>query len=73
MVIELFIAMFVTFVVHMLAELYDEESNRGKLKLIKSKMKLTPPKISNKKERIKRHLRNRRLLSTKGLKKSMTD
>ena len=29
MVIELVIAMFVTFVVHMLAELYDEESNRG--------------------------------------------
>ena len=29
MVIELVVAMFLTFVVHMLAELYDEESNRG--------------------------------------------
>ena len=73
MVIELFVAMFVTFVVHMLAELYDEESNRGKLKLIKSKMRLTLLKILNKEERRKRLLRNRRPLSTKGLKKWMMD
>ena len=31
MVVELLIAMIITFVVHMFAELYDEESSRGNL------------------------------------------
>lgn len=45
MVIEIVIAMLITFIVHMLAELYDEESSRGKTMITQSKTKLTPLKL----------------------------
>lgn len=39
MVIEIVIAMLITFIVHMLAELYDEESSRGNTFITQSRTK----------------------------------